>query len=125
MSSNLEGIKEEESLSYNEEITSRDDEKIEKFQKVENDAHTLEALAVKEDKPTSLDLYEKINDEVVKTIMEMAPWRKMHEELKNEKMTHIPKAEECTIQLFKEMEATIVNKRKKKDLRRLCAQVAD
>ena len=33
----------------------------------------------------------------------------MHEELKNEKITPIPKKEECTIQLFKKMEATIVN----------------
>ena len=58
-------------MSYNEEIiTSRDDEKLEKFQKVENDAHTLEALVVKEDKPTSPELYEKINDEAVKTILE-------------------------------------------------------
>ena len=40
----------------------------------------------------------------------MVPWGETHEELKNEKMTPIPKAEECTIQLFKEMEATIVNK---------------
>ena len=67
MPSNLKGTKEEESVSYNEEITSRDDEKLMKFQKVENDAHTLEALAMKEDKLTSSELYEKINDEVVKT----------------------------------------------------------
>ena len=32
----------------------------------------------------------------------------MHEEFKNKKMTPIPKAEECTIKLFKETEATIV-----------------
>ena len=51
--SNLKETKEEESVSYNEEITSRDDEKLEKFQKVEKDAQTLEALTVKEDKPTS------------------------------------------------------------------------
>ena len=35
----------------------------------------------------------------------------MHEELKNEKMTPIPKVEDCTIQFFKEMEATIINKK--------------
>ena len=96
---------------------------------MENDAQTLEALDVKEDKLTSLELYEKIKDEVVKTISEMAPWGEMHEELKNEKMTPIPKAEECTIQLFKEIEVTIMNKKKKSkknnDLGRLCAQVAD
>ena len=40
----------------------------------------------------------------------MAPWGEMQEELKNEKMTHIPKAKECAIQLFLEMEATVVIK---------------
>ena len=55
----------------------------------------------------------------------MASWGEMHEELKNEKMTLIPKVEECTIQLFKEIEATTVNKKKKKDLGRQCAQVVD
>ena len=72
MPSNLEGTKEDESGSYNEEITSRDGKKLEKFQKVETDANALEASTVKEDKPTSSELYEKINDEVVKTILEMA-----------------------------------------------------
>ena len=72
----------------------------------------------------------KINDEVVKNILEMAPLGEMHEELKNEKTAHIPKTEECTIQLFKEMEDTIVNKIKNKnkknnDLGRICAQVTD
>ena len=64
--SNLEGIKEEESVNYNEEITSRDDEKLEKFQKVENDAHTLETLVVKEYESTSPESHEKIKDEIVK-----------------------------------------------------------
>ena len=82
---------------------------------MENDAQILETLVVKENEPTSPQSHEKINDEIVKTIPEMAPWGKMHEELKNEKMTPIPKTEECTIQLFKEMEATIVNKKKKKE----------
>ena len=40
----------------------------------------------------------------------MAPWGEMHEELKIEEVTPIPKAKECIIKLFKEMEATIVNK---------------
>ena len=44
----------------------------------------------------------------------MAPWGEMHEELKKDKMTHIPKTEECTIKLFKKMESTIVNKKIKK-----------
>ena len=42
---------------------------------------------------------------------QMAPWREMHEKFKIEKMTPILKAEECTIQLFEEVEATIVNKK--------------
>ena len=81
---------------------------------MENDVKFLKTLVVKEDEPTSLKSHEKINDEIVKTILEMAPWGKMHEELKNEKTTPIPKTEECTIQIFKDMEATIVNKKNKK-----------
>ena len=96
---------------------------------MENDTQILETLVVKENESTSPESHEKIKDEVVKTIPKMAPWGEMHEELKNEKMIPIPKEEECTIKLFKEMEATIVkyiyiyiyiN-----DLGRLCAQVAD
>ena len=78
---------------------------------MENDAKILETLVVKEDEPTSPKSHEKINDEVVKTILEKASWGEMHEELKNEKTNPIPKIEECTINLFKEMEATIVNKK--------------
>ena len=37
----------------------------------------------------------------------------MHKKLKNEKTTPIPKTKEFTMQLFKEMEATIVNKKVK------------
>ena len=44
---------EEENLSYNEEITSRDNEELEKFQAVENDAQIFETLVVKEEEPTS------------------------------------------------------------------------
>ena len=104
---------EEENLSYNEEIISRGNEELEKFQTMENDAQTLETSLVKEDKPTSPESHEKIKDEIVKTILEMVPWGKMHEGLKNEKMTPIPKTEECTMQLFEEVEATIVKKKKK------------
>ena len=46
----------------------------------------------------------------------MASWGEMHEELKNEKMTPIPKTEECTMQLFEEVEATNVNKKKNKKI---------
>ena len=104
MPSNLEVSKNEENLNYNEEITSRGNEELEKFQTMKNGAQILEILVVKEDEPTSPESGEKIKDEVVKTILEMASWGEMHEELKNEKMTPLPKVEECAIQLFKEME---------------------
>ena len=94
--STLEVNKEEENLSYNEEITSRGNEELEKFQSAESDAQTSKELVAKEEKEsTSPKSHEKINDEVIKTISEMAPWGEMHEELKNEKMTPIPKTEEC------------------------------
>ena len=73
MPSNLKVSKEEENMSYNEEITSRGNEELEKFQTVENDEQILETLVVKEDEPTSPKSHEKINDEVVKTISEMTP----------------------------------------------------
>ena len=41
----------------------------------------------------------------------MAPWGDMHEELKIEEVTPMSKVEECIVQLCKEMEATIVNKK--------------
>ena len=62
---------------------------------MENNAKNLETLVVKEDEPTSPKSQENINDEVIKTIMEMAPWGEMHEEL--EKTTPIPKTKKCTI----------------------------
>ena len=111
--SNLKVSKDEENLSYNEEITSRGNEELEKFPIVENDAQILETLVVKEDEPTYLKSHEKIKDEVVNNIPEMALWGELLEELKNEKMTPIPKAEECPVKLFKEMEATIAKKKKK------------
>ena len=115
-------------MSYNEEITSRGNEELEKFQTMENDAQNLKTLVVKEDESTCLESHEKINDEVVKTIPEMIPWDEMYEEWKNEKMTPIPKTGECTIQLFKKMETTIVNKKIKNQKMMLLedyAQVAD
>ena len=76
---------EENNLSYNEEITSRDNEELEKFQVVENDAQIFETLVVKGDEPTSPESHEKTNDKVVKTIPEMTLWVPMHEKVKNEK----------------------------------------
>ena len=45
--STLEVNKEEENLSYNEEITSRGNGELEKLQRVVNDAQTLKDLVVK------------------------------------------------------------------------------
>ena len=79
---------------------------------MENEAQTSKALVKKEEEePASPESHEKTNDEVVKTIPKMAPSSEMREGLKNEKMTPILQAGKCTIQLFKEMEATIVNKK--------------
>ena len=75
--------KEEENLSYNEEITSRGNEELEKLQSVENDQQTFKDLVLKEDEPTSLESHEKIKDDIVKTTLEMAPWGEIHEELEN------------------------------------------
>ena len=46
----------------------------------------------------------------------MASWGEMHEEFKIARVTPMSKLEECIIQLSKEMEATIVNKKIKKIL---------
>ena len=89
---------EEENWSYNEEITSRGNEELEKLQKVENDAETLKNLVAKEEKePISLKSYEKVKDEVVKTMPEMTIWGDMHEGLKNEKMTPTSEMDEYII----------------------------
>ena len=46
---------------------------LKNIQTMETDAQILETLVVKEDESTSPESHEKINDEVVKTILEMAP----------------------------------------------------
>ena len=66
---------------------------------------------MKEDESTSLESHEKIKEDIVKTTPEMGPWGEIHEELKNEKITRISKTEECTMQLYEEVEATIMNKK--------------
>ena len=89
---------EEENWSYNEEITSRGNEELEKLKKVENDAETLKNLVAKEEKePTSSKSYEKVKDEVVRTMPEMTIWGEMHEGLKNEKMTPTSEMDEYII----------------------------
>ena len=64
---------EEENWSYNEEITSRGTEELEKLQKVEDDdAETLKDLDENEEKEsTSPESYEKVKEEVVETFSEM------------------------------------------------------
>ena len=106
---------EEENLRYNEEIPSRDNEELEKFQTVENDAQILETLVVKEDEPTSPESHEKTNDEVVKTIPEMTLWVPMHEEVKNENKTKTSEVDEYIIHLNNELRGIIVKKKMKKN----------
>ena len=103
-----------ENLRYNEDITSRDNEELENFETVENDAQILETLVVKEDGPTSPESHEKTNDEVGKTMPEMTLWGEIHEELKNEKMTPTFEVDEYIIQLNNEMKGTFVKKKIKK-----------
>ena len=105
---------EEENLRYNEKITSKDNEELEKFQTVENDAQILETLVVKEDEPTFLESYEKTNYEVVKTIPEMTLWVPMHEEVKNENKTPTSEVDEYIIHLNNELRGIIVKKKMKK-----------
>ena len=106
---------EQENLRYNEEITSKDNEELEKFQTVENDAQILETLVVKEDEPTSPESHEKINYEVVKTIPEMTLWVPMHEEVKNENKTPTSKVDEYIIHLNNELRGIIVKKKNVKN----------
>ena len=71
---------EEENLSYNEEITSRGNEELEKLQKVEDDdAETSKDLVEKKEKEsTSPESYEKVKEEVVETFPEMTLWGETH-----------------------------------------------
>ena len=97
-----------ESYNYNEEFTSRDDEKLEKIKNLENDAQTSKELVVKEEEESYFpESHEKIKDEVVKTILEMTLWGEMHEEWKNEKMTPISDLDEYIIQLNNEVKGKL------------------
>ena len=104
---------EEENWSYNEEITSRGNEELEKLQKVEDDdAKTLKDLVQKEEKEsTSSESYEKVKEEVVETFPEMTLLGEMHEELKNEKTIPNSEVDEYIIHLNNELRGTIVNKK--------------
>ena len=111
------GVKtEEENLSYNEEIASRDNEELEKFQIVENDTQILETFVVKEDESTFPKSHEKTNDDIGKTMSEMTLWDEMHEGLKNEKITPTSEVDEYIIQLNNEMKGTFVKKKTKKKI---------
>ena len=70
----LEVIREEkeEGLHYKEDVTSRSKDELENITKVEDDAQNLRILVIKEDEPTSPESQEKIKDEIIKTILEMA-----------------------------------------------------
>ena len=107
---------EEENWIYNEEITSRGNEELEKLQKVEDDdAETSKDLVEKEEKEsTSPESYEKVKEEVVETFPEMTLWGEMHEELKNEKTIPNSEVDEYIIHLNNELRGTIVNKKLKK-----------
>ena len=104
---------EEENWSYNEEITSRGNEELEKLQKVEDDdAETLKDLVEKEEnESTSPESYEKVKEEVVETFPEMTLWGEMHEELKNEKTIPNSEVNEYIIHFNNELRGTIVNKK--------------
>ena len=107
---------EEENWSYNEEITSRGNEELEKLQKVEDDnAETSKNLVEKEEnESTSPESYEKVKEEVVETFPEMTLWGEMHEELKNEKTIPNSEVDEYIIHFNNELRGTIVNKKIKK-----------
>ena len=55
-------------------------------------------------------------DEILRTIPEMAQWDDMHEELKIEEATLMSKVEVYIIQLNKEREATIVTYKEKNEI---------
>ena len=106
---------EEENWSYNEEITSRDNEELEKLQRMENDVETSKDLVAKEEKESAyLESYEKVKYEVVKTMPEMTLWGEMHEGLKNEKTTPTSEVDDYIIQLNNEIKGTFVKKKMKK-----------
>ena len=78
---------------------------------MENDAETSKDLVAKEEEEsTSLESYEKVIDEVVKTMSEMTLLGEMHEELNNEK-TLTSEVDEYIIQLNNEVKGTFVKKK--------------
>ena len=92
----------EEDLNYKEDVTSRSKDELEKITKVEDDAKNLRVLVVKEVEPTSPKSHKKIKYEVIKTILEMAPWGEKHEVLRIEEVTPMSKVEEGIVRLNEE-----------------------
>ena len=115
LSSILEVIREEEEdLSYNKDITSRNNKELEKLTRGDDDVQDLKALVLMEDEPTSPESHDTTKEDVLNAILEMAPWGDMHEELKIEEVTPMSKVDEFIIQLNKEMGGTIVTHKEKK-----------
>ena len=110
---NLDEKPKKEDVEHKEDITLKSGGELEKLQRVEDDAHELKELVVREDESASLEPYE-MKEEDVETIPGMAPWGDMHEELKIGEVTPMSKMEECIFQLNKELIATIVEKKKEK-----------
>ena len=81
LSTSLE-VSPEEEIEYYEDITLKSSGNLEKLQRIEDDAHELKDLVVKEKEPTSPKPHEIIRHEIVKTILEMTLWGEKHEELK-------------------------------------------
>ena len=101
-------MNEEEDSSYNEVVTSKSKEELEKIIRGDDDVQDLKALVVKEDEQNSLESHDTTKDEVLRATRKMASWGDMCEELKIEEVTPMSKVEEYIIHLNKEMEATIV-----------------
>ena len=78
---------------------------------MENDVETSKDLVAKEEEEsTSLESYEKVIDEVVKTMSKMTLLGEMHEELNNVK-TLTSEVDEYIIQLNNEVKGTFVKKK--------------
>ena len=71
--SSLLKVIEEEDSSYNEVVTSRSKEELEKITRRDDDVQDFKALVVMEDEPTSLESHDTIKEEVLKAIPKMAP----------------------------------------------------
>ena len=78
---------------------------------MEDDAHELKELVVKEDESTSPKPHEM--KEVVEAFPEMTLCGEAHKELKNDKMSLISNVDECIFQSNKELIVTIVKKKEK------------